>query len=413
MKVLWFEITKPSNYDNQNSFLGGWQDSLESLLKTRDDIELHVSFVSKNETEVKSVDGVTYWPLCYKYSAFSKIKRLFTWDAERELCINECKRVVDAINPDIIHVFGTEYPFALITQYTTIPVVVHIQGCIVAYHNASYPPGYNRSTFVKQSFPNIVKQIYTYIKDHKELTRVQMEYDIWKSVRHYMGRTIWDRALTTTLSGSANYYCVNEAIRPLFHQTNKVWAYQKRNKLKFVTIGIGTFWKGPELILKTAHILKTNGIDFEWYVAGAIRGDVKKVVEKQENLKYEDNNIKILGFQTPSELIELLTDCSLYIHCAYIDNSPNSICEAQLLGVPILSTNVGGIESLVENNKTGILVPANDPWRMAYEIIDLSQDQGRLEKLSINASLCARDRHSASRIVEELMNCYNSIIANK
>ena len=413
MKVLWFEITKPSNYDNQKTFLGGWQDSLETLLKTQKDIDLHVSFVSKPESEGIRVDGVTYWPLCYKYNVLSKIKRLFTWEVEKNLCINECKRVVETVKPDIIHVFGTEYPFAFISQYTTIPVVVHIQGCIVAYHNASYPPGYNRNTFVKQSFPNIAKQIYTYIKDHKELTRVQMEYDIWRSVRHFMGRTIWDKALTATLSGSANYYCVNEAIRPLFHQTNKVWAYQKRNKLKLVTIGIGTFWKGPELILKTAHILKTKGVDFEWYVAGAIRRDVKKVVEKQENLSYEDNNIKILGFQTPSELIELLTDCSLYVHCAYIDNSPNSICEAQLLGVPILSTNVGGIESLVENNKTGILVPANDPWRMAYEIIVLSQDQDRLEKMSFNASLCARDRHSTSRILEELMNCYYSIIANK
>ena len=50
-------------------------------------------------------------------------------------------------------------------------------------------------------------------------------------------------------------------------------------------------------MLKTAHILKQMGVDFEWKVAGKMSYNIREVVEKKENLRFEDNNIEILGLQ--------------------------------------------------------------------------------------------------------------------
>ena len=59
MKVLWFEVTAPHGYNGKGQVLGGWQDSLERVVKACKDIELVVSFESRNgESEVKIVDGV-------------------------------------------------------------------------------------------------------------------------------------------------------------------------------------------------------------------------------------------------------------------------------------------------------------------------------------------------------------------
>lgn len=65
------------------------------------------------------------------------------------------------------------------------------------------------------------------------------------------------------------------------------------------------------------------------------------------------------------KLVELLLESDLYVHTAYIDNSPNAICEAQYLGMPIIATYVGGVPSLIEQGKDGVLIPANDPFMLA------------------------------------------------
>ena len=128
---------------------------------------------------------------------------------------------------------------------------------------------------------------------------------------------------------------------------------------------------------------------------------------------YKKCNIDILGFRQPDELLDLLCNSTLYVHTAYIENSPNSICEAQCLGVPVVSTNVGGAASLVRHNIDGVLVAANDPWQMAYEIISLSNDKDRMVKYSCNSRATAEKRHNPARIKEQLLSCYCQLLKQK
>ena len=413
MRVLWFEITTPSAYVNDGQVLGGWQDSLESIVKKEKDIELIVSFISNSPSPVRIINGVQYEPIFIHYNFLEKLQKRFTWDIERKAYINASLSVVKKVNPDIIHVFGCEFPFGLIADKVSVPVVIHIQGAIIPYHNASYPPGYSVYSFFRRLWPNFVAQIYVFVKERKEITRVKMEQKIWESINYYMGRTKWDESLVKLLSPSAQYFHVEEALRQPFWKTNKHWTINTYQRIKLISIGVGTFWKGPDMLLKTAYILKQSGFDFEWFVAGGIRKDVKKITESNEKLTFEECNIKILGFKSTEDIIELLTSCNIYVHTAYIENSPNSICEAQLLGTPIVSTFVGGIDSLITNNEDGILVPANDPWRMAQSIIDVASDNNLQMKLSRNSIEKARLRHDNHHILTQLLNCYNSILKNK
>ena len=117
-------------------------------------------------------------------------------------------------------------------------------------------------------------------------------------------------------------------------------------------------------------------------------------------------------FTGPDQLQELLLSSDIYVHTAYIDNSPNSVCEAQYLGVPIVATNVGGIPSLVIDGEEGKLVPANSCYNMAYEIISLSHDKARQKKYSSNSRKHAMERHNPKHILLELVECYRAVIDN-
>lgn len=410
MKVLWFEITTPSRYKSTGQVTAGWQDALENIVSKCKDIQLYIAFESTMDSEVKVIDGITYIPMLTHYSFLERKIGNHTWK------VNECKviavgrKVIELYQPDVIHVFGNEWPFGLLAQYTDIPLVIHIQGSIIPYNNALYPPRYNGFTLVKAAGLNLRKDWHRLCDYNRDMSRLDLEKRIWKIVHHYMGRTSWDKALVNMLTKNATYHHVEEALRPAFMKAQKRWQLPKDGKLRLLSTGCSSFWKGIDVMLKTAHVLVEAGIDFEWNVAGSMSDELREIVENKEGLKFADNHIHILGFCSPGQLIDLMCQSSMYVHTAYIENSPNSICEAQLIGMPIISTMVGGIATLVRNGVDGELLPANDPWQIANAIVELSKDETRMKLYSENSRQHAMERHNPEKILNQLLTCYKDLV---
>lgn len=413
MRVLWFEVTPPSRYNEQVTTIGGWQDSLERIVRTIPNIELGVVFMSSDGTcSNKVIDGVSYFPIDGRLSYKEKIFRKY-WDVYVEKALMSSPQIIQLFKPDIIHVFGTEYPFGQVQSITEIPVIIHIMGAIIPYNNAALPPNYSLYDRIRNCGLN-PRKIFSLLKNFSNIkNREEWEKKTWSLVSNYMGRTNWDKAVANILHPKCNYYHVEEALRPVFIDKHAQWKGCNNSKLVLLSIGCGTFWKGPDLMLKVAEILKGLNIDFEWNIAGQIDKEVKDVVEKKEKACFDELNIRILGFVQPKQLSELLCTCSVYVHTAYIENSPNSICEAQIIGVPIISTNVGGISSLIQDGVHGLLVPANDPWQMAYAIIKLYENKDLMKEFSFNSHNMAYKRHSPDNIREELLQAYKCVIGNK
>lgn len=412
MKVLWFEVSVPSSYVSGGKPIAGWQDSLERIVKRIPEMELVIAFMSNQYSEVKTIDGVTYVPIFAKWSFFER--RFFNyWDVYLKKVMPSAISIVRRYNPNLIQVFGTEWPYGQIRAYTNIPVVIHLMGAIIPYNNASYPPGYSYKGLLSLYWYNPRRLYNIWMNELNRKKLELLERKTWKLVDNYMGRTQWDCSLSRVMHANRNYFHVDEALRVEFLVSTQMWHFPKENKIRLVSTGCSTFWKGPDMMLKVACILTNLGIDFEWYVAGDMDKWIKDIVEKKEGIRFEDCNISIMGFLQPKELIHLLCTSTIYVHTAYIENSPNSICEAQYLGVPIVSTNVGGISTLVRNGVDGILVPANDPWRMTDAIIQLANDRPLMRTMSDSSQKVARQRHSDITIMEQVLSAYNTIISRK
>ena len=76
----------------------------------------------------------------------------------------------------------------------------------------------------------------------------------------------------------------------------------------------------------------------------------------------------------------------------------------------MISTNVGGISTLVRPGIDGLLVPANDPWQMAYSIVSLAKDNKRMIEMSKATREHALQRHKKDNILFDLLNCYKTLI---
>ena len=162
------------------------------------------------------------------------------------------------------------------------------------------------------------------------------------------------------------------------------------------------------MILKTANLLsRFTDVDFEWQVYGIPE---MRFYEHKYGIVAEKVHVKVMGTASAEELVKALCHSSCYVHSSYIDNSPNSICEAQILGVPVLATHVGGISSLVKDGESGVLFPANDPYTLASLIKQVSHDRNLAETLSKGARKQALLRHDPERIKQTLIQIYKQII---
>lgn len=410
MNVLWFECTVPGRFRDSGAILGGWQDSLEEIVRDISDIRLTISFEVDKMQKENTLDGVRYVPIFLDYSAKERKDAEISCEMKAHKILEAALKVIDDVKPDIIHVFGTEWFFGLVANYTTIPVVIHIQGAILPFNNAMLPPRYSIVDVIRNEGLRRPISMYRAWKRYlAEKTRETMERHIWRAVGNYMGRTEWDKALSEVMHPGRKYFHVEEALRPVFLNCENCWHFPDDGKIRLISTGIISFRKGIDMMLKTAEILSSQNFNYEWNVAGVLPPDMRQIVERKEGNSFENINLVVHGFLPSDKVWELLADSTIYIHTSYAENSPNAICEAQCLGIPVISTNVGGISSLVENGEDGILVPANDPWYMAYQIINLAQDCGRMQAFSRNAREKALKRHNRQSIANQLMNCYNML----
>lgn len=413
MRVLWFSINAGC-YNSKISTAhngGGWVSSLEKILNKRDGIHLGIAFKYNSNKFKDTIDGVDYYPINVTSGRLYKFLEIFSIAHEEKLIIPECIKIIEDFKPDIIQCFGSEWCYGLIAHYTEIPVVIHMQGSMPSYLNALYPPKYSKYSklFFDVSHFHFKKAVSSLFDERRNIQRTEREIRILKANKYFLGRTDWDRSITKLFSPESKYFTCNEALRDSFRNSTLSWEPKENAIITLCTTSNGSLWKGLDVVLKTAHILKRHtDFKFRWLLIGGTNN--KKYIEWMEKLSFEDNNVEFLGILSEAELRNVLLTSDMYIHPAYIDNSPNALCEAMLLGLPCIASYVGGVPSLIQDDISGILIPVNEPYYLAEKIISLSKDKIRQRMLSKSAKVDSRIRHSTENIENELITAYKKII---
>ena len=400
----------------QDTFItGGWIQSLIRVLQQSSTIELAVVGLTEGKSCIEKENNTIYYKVCNRKSPnpFIRIYQRFRCKIQDKRVIKDYIHNIQEFNPDIIQIFGTESFVCKVIPYVgTTKVVVHLQGLLNPYLNAWFPPGISKNTFYFYSF-----NLFHFLKGSGEMQQHKMfqamgkrELEYFQSIRFVMGRTHWDKLIAHSLSKKIQYFHVEEVLRPAFY-TELQWNKKERKTITLISILSPSSYKGFDLILKTVVLLKSRGAKFQWLVCGPSQGlSVIKAMERILKKKFDDYNVSFLGKKTEKELMSLLLDADIFIHPSYIENSPNSLCEAQILGVPVAAADVGGVSSLIKNNETGILFPANDPYSLCEIITSLLSDTQKMQHLSLKAREEAKKRHDRDSILKNIEAVYQEII---
>lgn len=414
MKILFLTTNLPYKEDSMSVYKG-WVGAFIFELKKYSQIEIAVSFFSEKVSKITNYteNGLKFYVIPAYAKPFEKVKRnLLLHDylySKHEHIILE---VIGDFNPDIIHVFGTENPLGLITNKVNIPLVLHIQGILNPILKKWFPENYNVLNLIKTtSFKRLImiSGYFGYYLRFKKITK--REINIFKTVKYFFGRTDWDKRLVSLMNNNANYFYCGEILREPFYKNE--WLPQKNKDIyEIISVISPNLYKGIETILESADILQRfSSIRFSWTIAGIWgNDDLVKMIIKKTKISIEKVNIKFVGPLQVNELIEKLISSELFVHPSHIDNSPNSLCEAMLLGMPIISTSVGGIQSLITNNREGLLIQDGEPYTMAATILEMMSNTTLAIKLGGAARERALINHDPQLIIQTALNNYKDVI---
>jgi glycosyltransferase involved in cell wall biosynthesis len=419
MRVLWITNTPPikRTASGIRSNGAGWIVSLENELKKREQIELGITFQLEGTTlEPFRNDSVQYFPLPVldaKSNLFDIVKR-WQHPIETNKILPYIQQVINDFKPDVIQIFGTEYPYGLIIPSTKVPVVIQLQGNLTICGLKWFAGISSLKILRYTSLKTLVKAYGLWHLYYIFNKRAKRERELMRDCQHYIGRTDWDRRITNVFSKGRNYYHCDELLRNEFYLTEP-WQYKPSEKVILISTISAMAYKGLENILDTAVLLQNNlNLTFEWNVAGVTGNEeIVQIISKVRKCSFADFNITFLGSLQANDLIEKLKSAHFYIHPSHIENSPNSVCEAMMVGMPIVATFAGGTSSIVANGVEGILVQDGDPYMMAGTISEFSKNTQQMISMASNARATAMARHNREKVAADMEEIYKTIIQNR
>lgn len=386
--------------------------ALQDEISKENDINLGICFVKDGEPSKVQKGNTIYYPIpTPRKSIKDKILDVLNPnDLTRDEVLWEHYKhhfnaAIEDFQPDIVHIFGSELYMGLAAMVTDKPCVLHIQGLLSLSIYIYLPAGVSKWSYVLKDGLRGAYGNWQYLNYWNR--SAYREKQIFKHLKHVIGRTHWDKSAASILNPNAQYHYGGEMLRACFYEDSE---RNIPNKLTITTTSSNAMYKGFDIVLKIANILKSEcHLDFDWNVYGDVD---PKFFEDLTGIRHEDVNVKLCGVATAEELREAMLNSTLYVQPSYTENSPNSVCEAQMLGLPVVATGVGGTPSLIEQDKTGLLFPATDPYMGAYYIKQIYYDKNLNMQIGKKSKTIAFSRHNKANIIEELMKTYKELIAD-
>jgi glycosyltransferase involved in cell wall biosynthesis len=167
--------------------------------------------------------------------------------------------------------------------------------------------------------------------------------------------------------------------------------------------------KDHPTLFQALALLQTHGLAPHLIVAGdGERRDALRRLAQDLGLA---SRIHFLGWRNDLEAI--LGELDMVICCSKNEGTPVALIEAMAAGVPVLSTDVGGVGDLIRPGETGWLAPPGDPLALSRAIRDLLADPDRRARTVPGARRLALERHDVTTLLHRMEALYETLLAEK
>ncbi len=420
MNILWLihiPLPEASQLMGENpSPFGGWLINASKDLANKEDVELSIAFPSNKANKFRELKGekINYYP-------FIPVKE----NDNKVIENNESfETLLNNLKPDIVHIYGTEIAHTLSMVNTcnkiNIKTVISVQGLvsIIEKHMYSNLPIY---AIYGNTFRNIIRK--DNVRGLKKLfrNRGKNEIEAIKRTNHIIGRTTWDKACSNQINPQANYHFCNETLREEFYKHQ--WDVNDCEKHS-IFLSQGQYpIKGLHYMLEAIPLILKRFPKAKVYISGKdiTKSDsikdkllmtyygkyIKKMIKKL-NL---ERNVVFTGPLDEKKMCQRYLKSHVFVCPSSIENSPNSLGEAMILGVPSVASYVGGIPDMLKDKEEGFLYQHDAPYMLAQYVCEIFENQDLALKFSKNARERALKTHDRDENTRRLIEIYNEIVS--
>jgi len=420
MNVLWLcniptpDIASSIGQNKQNG--GGWIVSLYHLITKQEGINLYYLFPNGTAKDVKGKAKANYFGFKLKKGKPTKYNKKLE---------KTFKDYLTDINPDIIHVFGTEFAHHLALTNAAKElgledkIIVSIQG-LCSFASKHYTQGLLRKTINSWTFRDFVR--FDNIKNQQKAFKKRGAFEIKTllNTHHIAGRTTWDKACTAQINLSSSYHHLGETLRENFYKNSWNIKTCKRHAIFISTAEYPI--KGAHYMLRAMPQILEKFPDAHLYISGEKLDGLFSFKDKLRLSSYPKyilslikslnlkNHVTFLGSLDEKRMANAFLNAHVFVSPSVIENSPNSVGEAMLMGVPVVASDVGGVSDMVTHKKDGFIYNSNAAYMLSFFVCEIFGDDNLAVACSNNAKKHAAKTHDKESNFNDVLTLYRDII---
>jgi glycosyltransferase involved in cell wall biosynthesis len=323
--------------------------------------------------------------------------------------LSTCATLVKGWRPDVVHIHGSERFYGLLASDPSIetPIVVSLQGLLGPYLQFFYG-ALSARQIIACGLADLLLGRGLLVEWYRLWKGARRETKVLQTAKHFLGRTLWDRSHLRSTNPTATYDQVGEVLRQAFYQAR--WQLNHCKRFRVFMTNWSEPRRGTDVVLRSIAALRPYFPNIELVIAGSPRryGYARSVRRAAKSADLA-GAVRFLGFADADQLARELVQAHVYVCASFIENSPNSLCEALLVGVPCVASYTGGIPSLIADNRTGLLFPVGDSAVLAERIRQIFTEPELAAEISSAARAEALRRHDPQGITSTLIAAYERV----
>ncbi len=406
MKVLWLcnvmlpMIAEQLNKEASNK--EGWLSGLANVVlqnREQNGIELSIAFPAPDDMlgEGENLFEKTLTLLGEPIRCFGFREDVINSERYDVSLEDSMRRIAESVQPEVVHCFGTEFAHTL-AMCRVFPdknrLLITIQGLCAVYANV-YFADLPEKVINSVSFRDFLKKDSMKEQQVKFAKRGEHEIEAIRLVKNVGGRTPWDLHYTREWNPQVRYFEMNETLRSDFYEAN----WEEKNCVPHsIFLSQGDYpIKGLHYMLLAMPEILEKFPDAQVFVAGQSIVNYETLLHKIKICAYGkylrklmsqnglEEKVHILGKLTGEQMKERYLKSHLFVCPSAIENSPNSLGEAMLLGMPCVSANVGGVSGIFTDGEDGILYEGCKSAANSYDgVMQDMLGENRLQEISHN-----------------------------
>ncbi len=411
IKVLWLSNIEFSNSQLQST--GTWLSAMGNALQSTKKIELfNITQSKRSKYTQEAIGSIKQWLVPFERFNKKGLPSLKT--------INYIQRIVEEVRPEIIHVWGTENYWGLLTArgYINGNILLETQGLRYACAKVYYG-GLTFSELLKciglKEILNPGKSIFAGKIQSERWGKFEIE--ILKAHKNISTQSDWIRAHVFLSNQNCKIHRSEMMLRNEFTES-AAWNRKNLNPIIFTSSAGSRAYKGIHVLFKALSILKQHYPTIVLQIAGShLKGIKTSGYSKflmQEALRLGiSNSIQWLGSLDSTKIVSQLHSSSVVVIPSFVESYSMSLAEAMIVGTPIVVAYSGAMTELAVNNESALFYTAGDEVMCAHQIEKVLEDHNFALNLSKNARIVGLLRNNTNKVIEQQLSIYNSLLEGK